>query len=328
MVQIGKPFNVNTLNGTNPINKKCTMVIFGYISTFYVLESLQNFDGIIGYEFLKKINGKLNMIDDTLTYDKNKTPITRGNEQINFHAIDKDLIPKNVTEEFNRIISGNSDAFADPNRALPYNTSVEATIKTKTEEPSYTRSYPYPVTMSDFVNSEIESLLRDGIIRKSFSAYNSPVLVVRKKGLNEQGKPNHRLVIDFRKLNEVTENDKYPMPEVPVILSNLGKSQYFTTLDLKSGYHQILLAEKDRMKTAFSINNGKYEFCRLPFGLKNAPSIFQRTIDDILREYIGKICQVYMDDIIIFSPNEHCHLEHINIILNKIKKAGMRLSAS
>lgn len=131
------------------------MVIFGYISTFYVLESLQNFDGIIGYEFLKKINGKLNMIDDTLTYDKNKTPITRGNEQINFHAIDKDLIPKNVTEEFNRIISGNSDAFADPNRALPYNTSVEATIKTKTEEPSYTRSYPYPVTMSDFVNSEI-----------------------------------------------------------------------------------------------------------------------------------------------------------------------------
>lgn len=252
-VQIGTPFNVNTLNGTNPVDKKCTMVIFGYISTFYVLETLRNFDGIIGYELLKHINGKLNMTDDTLTYDKNKTPITRTNEQINFHAIEKDLIPKNVTEEFDRIILGNSDAFADPNRALPYNTSVEATIKTKSEEPSYSRSYPYPVTMAEFVNSEIQALLRDGIIRKSFSAYNSPVLVVRKKGLDEQGKPNHRLVIDFRKLNEITENDKYPMPEVPVILSNLGKSRYFTTLDLKSGYHQILLAEKDRKKQLLAL---------------------------------------------------------------------------
>lgn len=327
-VPLGKPFSVNTLNGGNLVDRKCTVVIFGYVTTFYLLDTLRNFDGIIGYEFLKEINGKLSMGEDTLTYSKNKNPVLKTNEQINFHAVDKDLVPPQVIEEFNRVIRGNANAFADPNRALPYNTSVEASIQTKTEEPIYSRSYPYPVTMSDFVNGEVEALLRDGIIRKSFSGYNSPVLVVRKKGLDEQGRPNHRLVIDFRKLNEETENDKYPMPEIPVILSNLGKSQFFTTLDLKSGYHQILLAERDRKKTAFSINNGKYEFCRLPFGLKNAPSIFQRTIDDILREYIGKICQVYMDDIIIFSPDEHSHLEHIQIVLKKIGEAGMRISAA
>lgn len=180
--------------------------------------------------------------------------------------------------------------------------------------------------MADFVNSEIQSLFADGIIRKSFSPYNSPVLVVRKKGTDDKGNPSHRLVIDFRKLNENTTNDKYPMLEVPVILSCLGKSKFFSTLDLKSGYHQILLAEKDRRKTAFSVNNGKYEFCRLPFGLKNAPSIFQRTIDDVLREDIGKICQVYMDDIINFSPDERSHLEHIDKVLDKIGKAGMRIS--
>jgi len=84
-----------------------------------------------------------------------------------------------------------------------------------------------------------------------------------------------RLVIDFRKLNKKTEDDKYPIPNISVILSNLGKAQYFTTLDLKSGVHQIELAEKDRKKTAFSVNNGKYEFCRLPFELKNAHSIFK-----------------------------------------------------
>jgi len=69
----------------------------------------------------------------------------------------------------------------------------------------------------------------------------------------------------------------------------MGESKFFTTLDLKSGFHQIELAEKDREKTAISINNGKYEFCRLPFGLKKAPSIFQRAIDDVLREGISKI---------------------------------------
>jgi len=90
------------------------------------------------------------------------------------------------------------------------------------------------------------------------------------------------------------------MPSIPMILANLGKPTFFTTLVLKSGYPQIYLAEWDREKTSFSINGGKYEFCRLPFGLKNAGSIFQRAIDDVLREQIGKCCYVYVDDVIIF----------------------------
>jgi len=89
----------------------------------------------------------------------------------------------------------------------------------------------------------------------------------------------------------------------------------FTTWDLKSGLHQIKLAEKDRKKTAFSINNEKYEFCRLPFRLKNAPSIFQRAIDDVLRDVIGKICYVYIDDVIIFSETKEDHIKQFDKIL-------------
>lgn len=91
---------------------------------------------------------------------------------------------------------------------------------------------------------------------------------MNKKGLDEYGKQKLRMVIDFRKLNEKTIADKYPIPDISTILANLGSSRFFTTLDLKSGFHQIILEEKDREKTAFSINNGKYEFNRLPFGLK------------------------------------------------------------
>ena len=116
------------------------------------------------------------------------------------------------------------------------------------------------------------------------------------------------------------------MPSIALILANMGKAKFFTTLDLKSEFHQIQLSETDREKTAFSVNNGKYEFCRLPFGLKNAPSVFQRAIDDVLREYIGKFCQVYVDDIIIYSTSEEEHVTHIASVLSKLFDANMRIS--
>lgn len=134
------------------------------------------------------------------------------------------------------------------------------------------------------------------------------------------------MVIDFRKLNLKTIDDKYPIPNVVSILSNLGKARFFTTLDLKSGFHQILLAEKDREKTAFSVGNGKYEFCRLPFGLKNAPSIFQRAIDDVLRDRIGKSCYVYVDDVIIFSNGIEDHVNDVAWVLDRLSGANMRVS--
>lgn len=147
-----------------------------------------------------------------------------------------------------------------------------------------------------------------------------------QKGPRRKRGKKKRLVIDFRKLNGKTIEDSYPIPNVGVILSNLGKAQLFTTLDLKSGFHQIELAERDREKTAFSVCNGKYEFCRLPFGLKNAPGIFQRAIDDVLREHIGRYCFVYIDDVIIFSQDKEDHLKHVEAVLKSLLEANMRVS--
>ncbi len=160
-------------------------------------------------------------------------------------------------------------------------TNVKAEIRTKSIEPVWSRQYPYPLSVNSFINKEIDKMLNENIIRPSKSPYNSPIWVVPKKGLNEH-----------------TISDRYPIPDTNIILSNLGKSKYFSSIDLESGFHQILMSKIDIEKTAFFDNNGKYEFLRMPFGLKNAPSIFQRAMDDILREYY--ICHVYMDDIIIF----------------------------
>ncbi|XP_058828545.1 uncharacterized protein LOC131688355 [Topomyia yanbarensis] len=169
---------------------------------------------------------------------------------------------------------------------------------------AYKDSRPYDfnaegiTSANDEVKKQISKLLEDGIIRPSRSAWTASVWVVPKKP-DASGEKKFRMVIDYRKVNEKTIPDKYPMPEIGYVLDQLKGQKYLTTLDLASGFHQIKMREKDIEKTAFAINNGKYEFTRMPFGLKNAPAIFQRAIDDVLRDHIGKICYVYIDDVIV-----------------------------
>lgn len=134
--------------------------------------------------------------------------------------------------------------------------------------------------------------------------------------MDNSGKKKFRIVIDYRKLNEVSIDDKFPLPNIDSILDKLGRAQYFTTLDLAKGYHQILIKEEDKKKTAFVTPHGLYEFNRMPFGLKNAPATFQRLMNEILRDYINKTCVVYLDDILIFSTTLQ---EHIIAITNIFK---------
>lgn len=324
---VATPFSVHSVNGQTPIKQKCYVNLFGTNSTFFILQTLTTFDGIVGLDLLKKINANIDLKKGIILYNSGSEIIEFFEcKDVNFIDVEKIDVPFAVKADFQKMLKKRMKVFADPKEALPYNTNIVATINMENDEPIYSKLYPYPMGVSEFVNSEIKKLLTDGIIRPSRSPFNSPVWVVDKKGVDNLGNRNKRLVIDFRKLNSKTISDKYPVPNVTMILSNLGKAKYFTTLDLKSGFHQIELAERDRERTAFSVNNGKYEFCRLPFGLKNAPSMFQRAIDDILRDEIGKTCHVYVDDVIVFSETKEDHVKHIDSVLRKLLEANMRVS--
>lgn len=223
-----------------------------------------------------------------------------------------------------KIIKDYPNLFSDPDEKLTYTTTIKGEIRTTSSEPVYSKTYPYPTALREEVNKQINKLLKDGIIRPSKSPYNSPIWIVPKK-MDASMEKKYRLVVDYRKLNSVTIPDRYPIPEINEVLANLGDNSWFTIIDLKSGFHQIPLKESDIEKTAFSVNNGKFEFTRLPFGLKNAPAIFQRTLDDILREHIGKRCYVYIDDIVIFAKNKTEHINNLKAVFETLERANMKI---
>lgn len=197
-------------------------------------------------------------------------------------------------------------------------------IITNNEMPIYTKSYRYPHHFRKDVHEQIEDMLKNGIIRPSSSPYSSPIWVVPKKN-DASGKRKIRVVIDYRKLNESTIDDKYPMPQMEDILDSLGKSTYFSTIDLKSGFHQIPMDPAHMEKTAFSTDKGHFEFTRMPFGLKNAPATFQRAMNNILGEYIGTRCYVYLDDIIVIGYNLENHLENLKCVLKRLSDFNLKI---
>lgn len=154
-----------------------------------------------------------------------------------------------------------------------------------------------------------EQMLGNGIIKHS----TSPIILV-KKTLYASDKQKWRLVVDFRRLNEVTEGDSYPLPLTTEILDTLGKAKYYTTLECASGSYQIPLRKQDRAKTAFSTATGHYEFCNLPMGLKLAPATFQRLMNTIMPEINGIKTLIYMDDLIVIGAT----LEDHNMVLVEV----------
>ena len=115
----------------------------------------------------------------------------------------------------------------------------------------------------------------------SISPYNSPLWIVPKKP-DSQGNKRWRLVIDYRKLNDKTIGDAFPLPNITEILDQLGSAKYFSTFHLASGFHQIRMSQEDAHKTAFLTPYGHFQFKRMPFGLKNAPATFQRLMNSVL----------------------------------------------
>ena len=184
------------------------------------------------------------------------------------------------------------------------------------------KSAPYRTAPKarELEETELKKQLDAGIIERAQSEWAAPVLFVPKK----DGKL--RFCVDYRKLNEMTVKDSYPLPRMEDCIDSLGDAVIFSTLDANSGYWQMKIRKEDRSKTAFVTHSGVFQYLRKPFGLTNAPASFQRALDQILQKYKWKTCLIYLDDIIIYSNSIEEHIRHVDEILTALGEASVTLN--
>ena len=193
--------------------------------------------------------------------------------------------------------------------------------KIEVTDPKPVQSPPYRAAPKErtAMETQVHEMLEAGIIRESNSPYSSPVVMVKK--------PNGKLrfCVDYRKLNAITKKDAYPLPRIEDLMQAFGGSKLFSTLDMASGYWQIPVDEKDIEKTAFITPFGLYEFTVMPFGLSTAPETYQRMIDRLIAGLKFRICQAYLDDIIIYSKTFEDHIDRLETVFDCIIQANLKL---
>jgi hypothetical protein len=190
----------------------------------------------------------------------------------------------------------------------------EHEIRVTTDKPLKSRPYKTSPAKRKIINQKVNELLLQGILVPSNSQYASPVCAIKK------GERDHRLVVDARKINAITESDAYPAPTIDTILNSMNGAAYFSIIDLKQAFNQIKLHKNSRKYAAIVTEDGLFEFTRVNFGGKNSGAIFQRTMDHVLADYKGKCCWPYCDDIVVFSKTFNDHIRDISHVLGALQK--------
>ncbi|GKA02857.1 putative reverse transcriptase domain-containing protein [Tanacetum coccineum] len=175
---------------------------------------------------------------------------------------------------------------------------------------------PYRLAPSELeeLSRQLKELQDKGFIRPSLSPWGAPMLFVKKKD------GSFRMCIDYRELNKLTVKNRYPLPRIDDLFDQLQGSQFFSKIDLRSGYHQLRVHEDDIPKTVFRTRYGHFEFTVMPFGLTNAPAVFMDLMNRVCRPYLDKFVIVFIDDILTYSKTREEHVEHLRLALGLLKK--------
>ena len=182
------------------------------------------------------------------------------------------------------------------------------------------RPYRSPHSYRQVVDMEIQKLTNQGVIEPSMSPWSAPLLLIRKKD------GSHRVVVDYRELNSVTEPDRFPIPSIQEALNALKGAKVFSAIDLKSGFFQISMDEESRPLTAFATSSGHFQFRRMAMGLRNSPSTFQRCMNAVLTGLDVQGVLLYLDDLLIYSSTPEEHLKTLGNVLKRLKDTGLTLS--
>jgi hypothetical protein len=207
------------------------------------------------------------------------------------------------------------DVFAEVVIGLPPDREIEFTVDLITgTQPIHKAPYRMAPAELKELKEQLQELLDRGFIRPSVSPWGAPVLYVKKKD------GTMRLCIDYQELNRVTIKNKYPLPRIEDLFDQLKEAKVFLKIDLRSGYHQLKIKEKDVQKMAIRTRYGHYEFRVMPSKVTNATSVFMDLMNRVFHMYLDLFVVVFNDDILIYSINHQEHGEDLKKVLNVLKK--------
>ena len=213
------------------------------------------------------------------------------------------------------------DLFATKHSELGHTDTVKMKLEkldTGDHHPIKLKPYRTPIQNREVIEKAVDEMLDANVIIWSKFPWSFPVVIVDKKD-GSKG-----FCVDFRKLNQITKPNSNPLPLIDDILTLLGKAKYFTSLELKSGYRQVLMNEADKEKTAFSCHRGLFELNVMPFGLSNAPAIFQELMAIVLQG-LSQFATAYLDEVLIFSETLEKDLSHLKAVFDRLRQHGLKL---
>lgn len=283
--------------------------------TMYLLDNLSGCPLLIGRNFTEDKSIMYMRVGNNLTFCQASC------EQV--ALIDSSMFDCSSTEQnelLNNLFSKYPQVIAKDLHSLGLTSCIELEIELTTNKPVYQRPYRMSEAEKVLTRELVDDLKKNNIIRESSSPYASPAILVNK--------PNgeKRLCIDYRALNKITVKEKYPMPITEDLISRLHDAKIFTSLDLKSGYYHVKCSEGSIPKTAFVTPDGHYEFLRMPFGLCNAPSVFQRLMDMVLGKLRFERIICFMDDLLIATPTLDENIQQLENVLEILQKNGLTIN--
>ncbi|CAH9096140.1 unnamed protein product, partial [Cuscuta europaea] len=248
-----------------------------------------------------------------MTIQQMKRYVRKGCEA--YLCMVKDLNAEDKAIEQIPVVNEFLDVFPDEIPGMPPEREIEFSIELMPGTTPISKA-PYRMAPKEMqeLKEQLEELLEKGYIKPSVSPWGAPVLFVKKKD------GSLRLCIDYRELNRVTVKNKYPLPRIDDLFDQLKGAGVFSKIDLRSGYHQVRIAEKDIPKTAFRTRYGHYEFTVMPFGLTNAPAVFMDLMNRVFRPYLDAFVVVFIDDILVYSKSPKDHEEHLRIVLQTLRE--------